>query len=260
MSWDTAKKRADEPSGAGIFVRLADDNDKVTGAFIGEPHVRELIWDTKLDRYRDYTPADKAASEKSTPKFALNFFVPAEKGVKIIEMNQKTFQDVCTLKDKYGLDKFFFEVTRHGKKGDTKTTYQILPDAQMTEADLATIKGSKLHDLVKASNANDANTDLNSHDAKAAAPNGATNGTNGAHAAAPAQSPAADEFIGTETALAMVTRLKAMPKAKLDEFLARFGIKTIKTIKKSDTDAALAFLDSLEGKAPAAQVEQDPFA
>jgi len=258
--WEDAKRRAEEGGGGGIFIRLADDGDKFVGAFLGGDegvHTRELVWDKAADTYRDHTPADTAAGVKPTPKFSMNVYVPAEKAVKIFELTGPTFKDLCAIKEKYhGLDRHYFEITRNGKKGNTKTTYRILPECEIPDADKAMIKGithtSKplcLHDLAKAANAPDAASDLNSHDKKNGA---AANGTAGA--AAPA---AASEVVDGETALAIVTRLKALPKDKIDAFIAKFQIKQIKLLPKSSVASALEMLDALEGKAPA---EVDPLA
>jgi hypothetical protein len=44
-SWDKARTLADQhASQGGIFVRLANDGDKVVGAFCGEPFAREVVW------------------------------------------------------------------------------------------------------------------------------------------------------------------------------------------------------------------------
>jgi hypothetical protein len=44
-AWDRAKEMADRHAGTGgIFVRLANDGDKVVGVFCGEPDAREVHW------------------------------------------------------------------------------------------------------------------------------------------------------------------------------------------------------------------------
>lgn len=251
-TWDEAKKRSDEGAGPGIFIRLADDGDKFVGAFVGEPHLRDLVWDQKTNRYRDITAEDKAAGIKPSPRYILNVYVPAEKALKIYEMNNNTFKAIINVREKFNLTEWYFEVKRNGKKNDTKTTYQILPETKIPNDDLKAIAGLKLHDLKKARDDGDASTDLNSHDNK-----GATNGA----AAAPATpaAPTEPEAISAETALAVVTRLKALPKEKVQEYLTTFNVKTIKATRKSDEAKALAFLDTAEGK-PAASPEADPFA
>ena len=45
-SWEHAEGMADKHSGSGsgLFVRLANHGDSVTGAFVGEPYAREVHW------------------------------------------------------------------------------------------------------------------------------------------------------------------------------------------------------------------------
>lgn len=254
MSWEQSEKRSEEGASGGKFVRLADDGDKVVGAFMGEPHVRDLVWNQKLNRYEDLTPERIAAGEKGTPKFSLNFWVPAEKAMKIIEVNNQTFKDIIECKRKYGLDKWLFEIKRKGKKGDTKTTYSILPERELTTEEKKASLGTELHDLVRTPSDAPAETVADAKKQEAAK---TTNGTNGT--AAPTA-----EFISGDDAKTLVDRVRALPKDKVTAFLDKFGVKQIKLIKASDRETAFAYLGELEGKPaappPAAETEIDPFA
>jgi hypothetical protein len=247
MSWDKAENRSKQ-AGEGSFIRLADDGDKFVGIFQGEPHVRELIWNEKKNAYEDFD-AKTNEGKSSTPKYKLNVFVISEKKMKIFEMNNATFKDVLKCRDKYGLDNWAFEVTRNGKKGDTKTTYSVLPDTKVDAlaADvLAAFKAAKPHDLAKAKDEEDASTDMKSHDK---AKNGAA--------------PAADADIeGTDDAAQIIARLKVLPREKLQGFMTKFGVTQIKRLKAKDLKAAYEELALLEGKpatTPEKPAEEDPF-
>lgn len=266
MSWEDAEKRAKEAG--GIFVKLANDKDKVVGAILGEPHTRETWFNPATNKTEDFTEQHRAEGKQPTAKFKLNFFNRQSRRMQILEVNSATLQLIAACKHKYGLETYWFEIERKGAKGDTKTTYAVLPDAQLSPDDLKEIKAAKLHDLAAAKE-DDAATDLSSHDkAKAGANGTATNGTasaatNGAPVPAPAAAAPAAEVIGADVAAAMVTRLKVQPREKLTEFLTKFGIKQVKALKASDRAAAEAMLDAFEGKtpaAPAAPAEEDPFA
>lgn len=243
MDWNEAKKRSDEGGGPGVFVRLENDGDKVVVVFVGEPECRELLWDKKKEQYADLTDEDRKAGKKGSPKFKFNVFVPAEKAMKILDINNNTFKDVIAVREKYGLDKWSFEIKRNGKKGDTKTTYAILPEKELTASDRAEMQGHKLHDLKAAKD--DESTDMNSHDKTTT-----TNGT----AAAPAEAP----VVTLEQATALVGRLKPMSKDKIDSFLAKFAIKSLRFLKASDLAAATAMIDGFEGKT--AGPAEDPLA
>src|SRR5437868_5508462 len=108
--WDGAKGLSERhASEGGVFVRLANNGDKVTGAFCGEPYARELLWDGQ--RYLPYdanNPAHRGEGKKPSLRVALNFFVPAENGMKIIEVGAQTFRDILRCRGKYGLDAWTF--------------------------------------------------------------------------------------------------------------------------------------------------------
>ena len=132
---------------------------------------------------------------------------------------------------------------RSGKKGDTKTTYSVLPEAQLTDAQVEKVKAAKPHDLDKAKgDEGDTSTDMNSH-GKAA--------------------PKGDALITPEQSAGLVARLKVLPREKLTAFLQKFGVAQIKALKASDLPAAVTMIDDFEGKAAApaaAPAEADPFA
>ncbi len=258
--WDKAQERTKQVSD-GIFVKL-DDGDKVVVTFLGEPHIEELVWNEKLGKYEPFD-AKLHAGKSATPKYKMNVVVWTKQAagadskkekieaVKIIDCNNATFKDVLKVRDKFGLDKWCFEVERQGKKGDTKTTYSVMPEVQMDEAMLATVKAAKLHDLAKAKDEGDNSTDMNSHD-KA----GGDKAKGG---------PAGDALISTDQSQALVARLKVLPREKLTAFLKQFGVAQIKQVKAADLAAACAMVDEFEGKpkaeaAPAAPTEEDPFA
>lgn len=248
--WDTAQKRAEEhAAGSGIFVRLADHGEKIVGTFCGDPHIEDIVWNKKLERYEEFTKEHAAAGVKPTPRYKINVYVPAEKAMKIWEMNNQTFKDVVKVKEKFGVDKWFFEIERNGKKGNTKTTYSILPDKKIEELDGGVHKEimakCPLHDLARAKD--DESTDMNSHK-KDTSSNGSTTAA-----------PAVPETIDAETSSKIIGRLKVLPREKLDEFLKKFGVQQIKGLKKSDLPTAEAFLDAAEGKPAQAPAAPDPF-
>lgn len=271
-SWEEAEKRSAEVKAAGgAFMRLAEHGDKFIGAFIGDPHIRDFAWNVKKEQYDPWTAETEAAGQKKVTRYSINVYVvkagnakdvkdvPLAEACKIWECNNQVFQDLLKVKAKYaaggktGLQVWFFEVERNGKKGDNKTTYSILPETKIDDAHDKIIAGLKLHDLIKAAGDDgDESTDMASHDK--AKTNGAAAPAGAAVPAAPA-TPAAPEVIDPDTATKVIGRLKALPREKVDEFLAKFAIKQIKALKRSDLAAAEAFIGALE--APAAA---DPFA
>lgn len=146
-SWDDAEAKAEaHKKEGGLFCKLENDGDSVVGIFMGDPLVREQVWTGQT--YEAYDP-EKHKGEKVRLSFALNFYVPAEKDLKIIQGGVKWFDQVKKLRAKYGLDKWTFEITRSGAKGDAQTTYTILPDEMIPESWQPSLAQLKLHDLEK---------------------------------------------------------------------------------------------------------------
>ena len=228
--WDQAKGLADKhtTSGSGLFVRLAGDRDKVVGAFAGDPYARETHWTG--ERYEVCTgDGCSICSEGKRPnlRVSMNFYVPAERDLKIIEGGVTWFKDLLKARDKYGLDKWLFEIERHGAAGDPKTSYTILPEEKLTSEQIKEIDTLRLHDLPKVVSGGSDNFD--SYDKGGNSSGGA-------------------ETIDARSASQLVGRLKALPREAVDTFLEKFGVQRVRDLKGSDEKAAAAFIASLEAK------------
>lgn len=144
-AWDHAAGMADKyANSGGIFIRLTGDGDKVVGAFCGEPFPRDVVWNG--ERYEDFDP-DAHAGKRPSLQIMLNFFVPAENAMKIIEGGVNWFRDVLNVRDKYGLDRWLFEIKRSGGAGDPKTVYSVLPEEKIDAEMRRRIEAAALHDL-----------------------------------------------------------------------------------------------------------------
>lgn len=248
-AWDRAKSLSDKhTSSGGIFIRLANDGDKVVGVFCGEPYAREVHWNG--ERYEECAGPDTrcpacAEGKKPSLRVAMNFYVPAERAMKVIEGGSTWFKDLFKCRDKYGLESWTFEVERHGAAGDPKTTYTILPDEKLTDEQRAEIANVQLHDLprVVSGGSDEGTSEFGSCDRDNKA------GAGGAIAPARASELAA--------------RLKALPRDAVDNFLQKFRVQRIRDLRAGDEKAAVAFVESLEraSRAPARDGgEIDPFA
>lgn len=224
-AWDNAKALAEKHAAAGgIFVRMQNDGDKVIGVFCGEPYAKEVYWDGQ--KYIDTPPEGSAL--KPSLRVSLNFYVPADGSMKIIEGGTAWFKDVLELKDKYGLEKYSFEVKRHGKKGDPKTKYTILPDAPVDDATRVKIAAAGLHDL----------------------------GSVGANSEQDVD-PMADtpKTIDLDTARQLVERLRPLQREVSQAFLDEMKIERIRDLLAVDLPRAVHFIEAREKPAPV-----DPFA
>ena len=240
-SWDRAEGMADKHSGSGsgLFVRLANHGDSVTGGFVGEPYAREVHWGG--ERYEECT-GDGCSfcgeGKKPSLRVGMNFFVSSENDMKIIEFGVLMFKDLLKVRDKYGLHKWFFEIERHGQAGDSKTRYSILPDKQIDKEGQAQIDGANLHDLPQVLSGG-SNDRFDSYD----------KGDGG--------------VIDAKTACELMPRLKALPRTDLDGWLSELGIEKVRDLKTSDVKKARALLDRLEAdqrSGDAGSEEIDPFA
>ncbi len=203
--WDRAKQLADKhASSNGLFVRLANDGEKAVGVFCGAPYAREVLWTG--DKYVPYEENNaEHKGKRPSLRVAINFYSLDDGDMKIIEGGSQWFRDIAKVREKYGLDKWQFEIERHGASGDTKTTYSILPEQQVDAGLREKIAKHELHDLEKVlSGVREDN--------------------------APVPNPSIDPA----TAVDVIARLKALPRAAIDGLLAEFDVQRVKDIKAGD--------------------------
>ena len=239
-AWDAASRLADKHANqGGIFVRLTSNGDKIVGSFCGEPFAREVVWTG--ERYETYDPSVHTDKRPSL-RVMLNFFVPAEGDMKVIEGGTNWFKDVLKVRDKYGLDKWLFEIERHGEAGDPKTTYSILPEEKLDDELRAGIAGADPHDLAALSSGDATVSDKSGDKA--------------------ASKPSAGGPIDPRDASQLVGRLKQLPRSDVDAFLAEFGVKRVRDLKASDVAKAKQTLDRREAAMRADDEDDsiDPFA
>ena len=67
--------------------------------------------------------------------------------IKVFEQGGVFFRDLVQIRTKYGLEKWAFELKRHGAAKDLKTTYSILPEHQLAPEQQREFQALRLHDL-----------------------------------------------------------------------------------------------------------------
>ena len=235
--WEQTEEMAKKhDADSSTWLKLANDEDKAVVVFLGEPYPREVSFvDGK------YVPADeavRAAGHKVSLRVAYNVALPETGEVKVLEQGVMFFKDLVRVREKYGLEKWAFEVQRHGAAKDPKTTYSILPERQLTAEERKSFQAVELLDLPKLY-AGELEKEPEPEEAASEGP------------------------IDPKLATAIVTQLKAMPRQAVDRFLEQFGIKRIKDLPAPQWERAKAFVEKLvaEFDAPATTpVEVDPFA
>jgi hypothetical protein len=283
-SWGKTQE-AMENSGGGLFLRLENDGDAAVVAFCGAPLPRDITFNERTKNYEPWDESHKAAGRKKQTKYAMNVYALSALGkrvdeMKVIDMNFNTLTAVIALKDKYGFSKCYFEIKRHGAKGDTKTTYQILPDQDIKAEDLAifgsadpkdadnwiegTVKLIDLDEVVaKADDESTAVTDDVKKETKSKGGAKATNGTATAPVApaasvavAPAASAATNgESISKAVATEIIEKLKPLdPDKGIRPFMKSFPYaKKVSEIRASDEMVARKLANDIVSPPSAAE-------
>jgi hypothetical protein len=236
-AWDSARSlTAKHGNNGGVFVRLVNHGDKVTGVFCGEPYAREVIWTG--ERYQEFDPKNPAHSidgKRPSLRVAINFFVPAEGAMKVVEGGTQWFKDLLKIRDKYGLDTWSFEIERHGEAGDPKTKYSILPDEKIDATLRSKLSAARLNDL-------------------AVLVGGETRTATGTP---PTAQTAESDEIDPRTVTEFISRLKLLSRDQVTSLLADFEVARVRELRASDVGRFEIALSELER---GGGVEIDPFA
>lgn len=228
-------KKHDQNS--GIWLKLANDGDKAVVVVLGEPHPREVCF---VDgKYAEFDDKLKAQGLKPSLRVALNVALFESKEVKVLEQGVVFFKDLVRVRDKYGLDKWAFEIQRHGAAKDPQTTYSILPEHQLSAEQRKAFQALQLHDLEKLYSG-EADTASSGEDTKSA------------------------NSVDPKLAHAITTQLKALPREAVDRFLERFRIQRIRDLPAAQVTQAKTFVEALLSEfappEPQAASDIDPFA
>lgn len=238
--WQQTEEMAKKhDQGSSTWLKLGNDGDKAVVVFLGEPFAREVCF---VDgKYQPFDDKLKAQGLKPSLRVALNVALYDTKEMKVLEQGVTFFKDLVRVRDKYTLERWAFEIQRHGAAKDPKTTYSILPEHQLTPEQQKEFQGLKLNDLDKLySGDNDDASSLGSYDRKDG------------------------DIIDAGTAQAITTQLKTMPREAVDRFCKKFGVTRIKELPAAQVEKARAFVEVLASEfatpAVADSQETDPFA
>lgn len=231
-------KKHERAGGGGLFLKLANDGDKQCVVFQGDPHARSVIF--MAGRYVNATEKLIAEGHRCTARFAINVVLCDTRQVKVLEQGAAVYADLSRLREKYGLERWAFEIQRHGGPKDPKTTYTILPERELSPEELSAFAKLKLHDLPRLyAGGSGGNEQLDSFDQQLAS------------------------LVEPQVAQAMAGELKAMPREMVDQFLTKFGIARVRDLPAGEVRAARAFIQQLQTDLAALQqsdAEIDPFA
>jgi len=145
---DAIKKAVKEYGGSGIgFFSLKNDGDKAEARFLHTDDKDLDIFvvhkvkdkddrDVYIECLQDDTCPLCASGAKPAIKVFLSLYDTNEDKVVVWDRGPGIIDQVLGLMDKYGqLNNRTYEIQRHGKSGDTKTSYQLLPNDKSDPVD-----------------------------------------------------------------------------------------------------------------------------
>lgn len=199
------------------WLRLADDGDKATVVFLGEPHPRQVSF---IDgKSVPFDAAARAAGHKPALRVAFNVALYDTGDVKVLEKGVVFFRDLLRVREHYGLERWSFELERHGAAKDPKTTYSILPERKLSAVERRAYRALVRFDLR----------------ALYAAPLAAFASVEKAHG----------RSIDAAIAAAIAAQLAAMPADAIALFLETFGVARVCDLPAVQRDRAIAFVAQL---------------
>ncbi|MCP3170158.1 hypothetical protein [Myxococcus qinghaiensis] len=237
--WEQTEEMAKRHEQAGgVWLKLANDGDTAVVVFLGEPYPQEVCF--LNNKYLPFDEKLRAQGLKPSLRVALNVALADTREVKVVEQAVTFFNTLRELRAKYGLEKWAFEVKRHGAAKDPKTTYSILPERQLTSEEVSAFQALRQHDLPKLY---------------------AAEAEGGVGASPSATSAKANEPVDVKLAQGIAAALKALPREAVDRFLKRFGVQRIREVPAARGEEARTFVEGLvaeySGEGPA---DVDPFA
>jgi hypothetical protein len=211
------------------WLKLSSDGDKTTLVFLGEPFPREVAFvDGKSVPFDEKL---QGMGHKPSLRIAFNVALYDTGEVKVLEQGVTFFRDLLRVREHYGLEKWSFEVERHGAANDPKTTYSILPERQLSAVERSAYRKLALLDLPRLYAGNP--------DAVPMEPDG--------------------PGLGLDPVLvdAIATQLRAMPSQAIDRFLQAFDVARISELRAGQRDKAVAFVRQLISELDVTRLRED---
>jgi len=216
--------------GSSTWLKLVNDGDKAVVVVLGEPYPREVCF---VDgKYAPFDEKLKAQGFKPSLRVAFNVALLDTREVKVLEQGVVFFKDLCQVREKYGLEKWAFEVRRNGAAKDPKTTYSILPERQLSFEQEEEFKRLPLFDLAEVYRV----------------------------ASAEEPKPATSVLIDETGVQAITVVLKSLPKEAVERFCKKVGVARIREIPAAKVPMAIDVLEALEAELKPKATEIDPFA
>lgn len=134
--WGEARKYADEHGGGGKWIKFVNDGDTAQVAITDGPTVVESYWSggKRIDAHSAEAEPLRASGERlrTTYEFKVLDLAGSEPRPRILSLGTVAFKVLHEVARDFPTDKYSYKITRRGAKGDTKTTYIIVPGRELT--------------------------------------------------------------------------------------------------------------------------------
>src|SRR5262249_26341490 len=117
-NWERTEQFSNRGEPSSQWLKLTNDGDRAVVVFLGELCPREVVFDAGTDQ--PFTQEHAAKGLKPTTRFPINVAVLPRFEVKVLEIGPALIRDLLSVKRKYGLDTWAYEVVRHGAARDPK--------------------------------------------------------------------------------------------------------------------------------------------
>jgi hypothetical protein len=237
----------------GDFRRLGGHDDFVSGILVGEPYGRVIHYDQSTDTWSDCTGKGCAGCARGLAKnkrFWLNLFCLSEGTgqtakdgtfkMEVLETSSRGIQNMIPALKKFAQDEWSFEIRRQGAKGDTKTTYNVLPDKKIEDLPADTLKAFRAAEEI----------DLDALNERLKGGGGGGSAPGEDLPPMGKDAPALDVKAKAEVA----NMLKPFGTQGAREALAKVGVKTVSELKPSDLPKLFEVISSMSS----ASEEVDP--
>jgi len=141
--WARIVERLDKMGAKAADHLALIEGDKVVVVFLGEPWAYEAAWHDERKQWvpihRSPAPVDPAL------RIRINVYIPAMGKLKWWEMDTDTFGRLFDIRERYGIDKWMFEIEAVDVSPDGASgVYSILPEAKLDAPDLLRIASRPL--------------------------------------------------------------------------------------------------------------------
>ena len=146
--WDDVMKQVTDAKDRSLGDEPGDEliiesGDKVKVVFLGEPWAYDAVWHDEMCRW---VPARLSpVPVEPALRVRVNSYDVSEGKLKWWEMDTHTFRDLYRVRNKYGIDKWIFEIEALDVSEDGACgSFSILPDTRLDSVDYFRIQKSDL--------------------------------------------------------------------------------------------------------------------